>query len=166
MESRYAAEAMLGACESAVQQEGETKGVTTMATKRKAWMIKPAMKPTATVSDALKREVEPKASDLIANFLKPQHVRPPQEDDHFNYITDIGAKWNRHYFYFFSTYACPAPNALSPTFEEKFARLEYIGDAKFCLCFMRHTGEWVGIHDALSVDEAMTAIQDDPWFTP
>ena len=134
--------------------------------KRKTRQIQPAKKPQASISAALKTEVEAKANDLIAGSLKPKHVQPPRPGDHFNYITDIGAKWNRHYFYFFSTYACPAPNALSPTFEEKFARLEYIGDAKFCLCFMRHTGEWVGIHDALSVDEAMTAIQDDPWFTP
>jgi hypothetical protein len=30
-----------------------------------------------------------------------------------------------------------------------------------------YTGkEWVGIFDALSVDECMTAIQDDAWFVP
>jgi hypothetical protein len=57
--------------------------------------------------------VEAKASDLIANVLKPKHVRPPQEDERFNCIADIGTKWYRNYFYFFSTYACPDPNALS-----------------------------------------------------
>ena len=137
-----------------------------MATKRKAWMIRPAKKPTSSLPDTLKAEVEAKASDLIANVLTPKHVRPPPEDERFNYITDIGTKWYRHYFYFFSTYACPGPNALSPTFESKFARMEYIGDAKFALYFMRHNGEWVGIHDALSVDESMKAIQDDSWFVP
>ena len=69
-------------------------------------------------------------------------------------------------FYFISTYTCPGPNALSPTFESKFARMEYLGNAKFALYFMRHTGEWVGLYDALSVDESMKAIQDDPWFVP
>ncbi len=137
-----------------------------MATKRKAWMIRPAKKPTSSLPDTLKAEVEAKASDLIANVLKPKHVRPPQEDERFNYVTDIGTKWYRNYFYFVSTYACPEPNALSPTFESKFARMEFIGDAKFALYFMRHNGEWVGIHDALSVDESMKAIQDDSWFVP
>ena len=51
---------------------------------------------------------------------------------------------------------------MSPTFESKFARMEYLGNAKFALYFMRHTGEWVGLDDALSVDECMKAIQDDP----
>ena len=137
-----------------------------MAAKRKAWMIRPAKKPTSSLPDTLKAEVEAKARDLIANVLKPKHVRPPQEDERFNYITDIGTKWHRHFFYFFSTYACPGPNALSPTFESKFARMEYLGNAKFALYFMRHTDEWVGLYDALSVDDCLKAIQDDPWFVP
>jgi hypothetical protein len=110
--------------------------------------------------------LEAKAMDLIENVLKPKHALPPQKDEQFNYITDIGAKWYRNYFYFSSTYACPGPNALAPTFESKFARMEYLGDGTFALYFMRHTGEWVGIYDALSVDESMKAIQDDAWFVP
>ena len=137
-----------------------------MAAKRKAWMIRPVNKTTSSIPDTLKAEVEAKASDLIANVLNPKHVRPPHDDEEFNHITDIGTKWYRSCFYFFSTYACPDTNALSPTFESKFARMEYLGDAEFALYFMRHTGEWVGIHDGLSVDECMKAIQDDPWFEP
>jgi len=136
-----------------------------MAQRRKAWMISPATKPKSPLPDTLKAEVEAKATDLIVNVLKPKHIQPPQEQQ-FNYITDIGTKWYRHYFYFFSTYACPGPNALSPTFEAKFARMEYLGNAKFALYFMRHTGDWVGLYDALSVDECMKAIQDDQWFVP
>ena len=137
-----------------------------MAAKRKAWMISPGKSPRPSVPDSIKAEVEAKAADLIANVLKPKHIRSPQEDERFNYITDIGGKWYRDYFYFFSIYACPGPNALAPTFESKFARMEYIGAAKFALYFVRHTGEWVGIYDALSVEESMKALQDDSWFVP
>ena len=129
-------------------------------------MMRPTKKPTSSLPDTLKAEVEAKASDLIANVLKPKHVRPPKEDERFNYITDIGMKWYRNYFYFFSTYACPDPHAPSPTFESKFARMEYMGGAKVVLYFMRHNGEWVGIYDALFVDESMKAIQEDSWFVP
>ena len=121
---------------------------------------------SALVLRALKQEVNQKAGDLIENVLKPKHVLPPPKDGRFNYIIDIGAKWYRNYFYFFSTYACPGPNALSPTFESKFAKMEYLGNARFALYFMRHTGEWVGLYDALSVDESLKAIGDDPWFVP
>jgi hypothetical protein len=132
-----------------------------MARPRDPWNIRPAKK-TASVAASIKAEVEAKARDLIENVLRPKHVVSEQ----WNYITDIGAKWFRNYFYFFSIYACPSPNALSPTFESKFARMEPLGGGKFALYFMRHTGEWVGIYDGLSADECMQAIRDDPWFVP
>ena len=137
-----------------------------MAKPRKPWEIRPLKKPKTSLPDSLKADVEAKATALIENVLKPRHVLPPPKDGKFNYIIDIGAKWYRNSFYFFSTYACPGPNALSPTFESKFARMEYLGSATFALYFMRHNGEWVGLYDALSVDESLKAISDDPWFVP
>ena len=137
-----------------------------MAKKRKVWTKPAGKKSTSSLTDSLKAEVESKAADLIENVLKPKHIQPPPDNPQFNYITDIGTKWYRNDFYFISTYACPGPNAISPTFDEKFARMEYVGDGKFALSFMRHTGEWVGLYDALSVDECLKAVQDDPWFVP
>lgn len=137
-----------------------------MGKQRKAWMIRPGKSPKPSVPDSIKADVEAKATNLIENILKPMHVQKPKGDEQSNFIIDISAKWHRNYFYLVSTYACPGPNALSPTFESNFARLEYIGDAKFALYFMRHTGEWVGLYDALSVDESVQAIQDDAWFVP
>ena len=97
-----------------------------MARRRNPWEIRPQKKPKTRVPDSLKAEVEAKAAALIEKVLKPKHVEPPAKDERFNYITDIGAKWYGNSFYFFSTYACPGPNALSPTFESKFARMEYL----------------------------------------
>ena len=54
---------------------------------------------------SIKGEVETKAKDLIDNVLKPKCVLPQPVEAQFNYITDVGAKWYRNYFYFFSTYA-------------------------------------------------------------
>jgi hypothetical protein len=138
----------------------------TMPKPREPWNIRPAKK-TAPVSASLKAEVESKAKELIDKVLKPKHVVPPPAEAQFNFITDIQAKWFRNHFYFFSIYACPGPNALSPAFESKFARMEPLGEGKFALYAMRYTGkEWVGVLDALSVDECMNAIRDDPWFVP
>ena len=136
-----------------------------MAKPREPWNIRQTKK-SSSVTASAKTEVETKAKDLIDNVLKPKHVLPPPIEAQFNYITDIRAKWYRNYFYFFSIYTCPGPNALSPTFESNFARMEPLGDGKFALYFMRHTGEWVGSYDAISVDECMKAILDDPWFVP
>jgi hypothetical protein len=135
-----------------------------MAKPREPWKIRPA-KDKASVTASMKTEVETKATELIEKVLKPKHVLPPKQDEHFNYIIDIGAKWYRNNFYFFAVFACPGPNAISPSFEWKFARMEPLGGEKFALYAMRHTGkEWVGVLDALSVDECMSAIRDDPWF--
>lgn len=95
-----------------------------MARQRKAWMIRPGKSPKPSVPDSVKAELEVKAKDLIENVLKPKHLRQPNHGEQFNYVTDIGVKWYRKYFYFISIYACPGPDALSPTFESKFARME------------------------------------------
>ena len=135
-----------------------------MARPREPWNIRPAKK-RASVTASTKAEVETKARDLIDNVLKPKHVLPPPAEAQFNYITDIQAKWHGNYFYISATYACPGANALFPTFESKFARMELLGNGKFALYAMRYTGkEWIGVFDALSVDECMKAIRDDDWF--
>ncbi len=89
-----------------------------MAKPREPWNIRPAKK-RAAVTASLKAEVETKAKALIDKVLKPKHVQPPPAEAQFNYVTDIQAKWYRNYFYFVSIYACPGPNALSPTFESR-----------------------------------------------
>lgn len=135
-----------------------------MAKPREPWNIRPAKK-IAPINPSLKTEVETKARELIDKILKPKYVQPPRKDERFKEIVDIGAKWFKNYFYFIATYVCPGPDAPSPTFEQKFARLEPLRDGTFALYAMRYTGnEWVGVLDALSVDECMKAIRDDPWF--
>ena len=138
-----------------------------MAKKQpKRWVNSPPKAAKPSVPDGIKTAVEAKAKELIDTVLKPQHVKPPPKNARFNYIIDIGAKWYRNYLYFFSTYACPGPNALSPMFESKFARMEYVGNSRFNLSFMRHTGQWVELFTDMSVDECVKAIRDDPWFQP
>ena len=137
-----------------------------MAKQRKAWMFSAEKSPKASLPGTLKDEVDTKVGELIENVLKPKHIQPPTEGSQSNYITDIKIKWIGSTCYFISIYACPGPSAIAPTFEEKFARMEHIGDAKFTLSFMRHTGKWVALFTGISVDDCLKAIQDDPWFMP
>jgi hypothetical protein len=137
-----------------------------MPKSRKVWTMSPAKRLKPSVPESIKAEVASKAMQLIENVLKTKHVLPPKPDAQFNYVTDVYGKWNRGYFYFITRYASPGPNALSPTFESKFARMEYVGDGEFALSYLRHTGAWLGIYEAMSVDESLKAIQDDPWFQP
>jgi hypothetical protein len=132
----------------------------------KTWVYSPKKPPKAAVPESLRSEVERKAGELVEAVLKPKHVKRPPKNARFNYLTDLSTKWHGPYFYFTSTYACPGRNALSPTFDAKFARLEHVGSGKFNLSFMRHTGKWVELYTGLTLDECLKSIQEDPWFTP
>ncbi len=137
-----------------------------MPSPRKARSFRPGKKPKLSLPGPLKAEADTRAGDLIENVLKPMHVQPPPTGHQLNYITDITTRWLGSKLYFISVYACAGPNAISPTFETKFARMWYVGDGRFALAFMRHTGQWVELYDALAVDECLKAIRDDPWFVP
>ena len=137
-----------------------------MPKRQKRWIYSPPKQPKPKVPEDVKTDLEKKAEALIETVLKPTHVKPPPEDPRFNYIVDIYTKWYRSYFYFCAKYASPGPTAISPFFDTKFARLEYIGNGRFNLSFMRHTGKWVEIRTGLSMDECLSDIQDDPLFCP
>jgi hypothetical protein len=137
-----------------------------MAKPRKGWAFSTGKKPRVSLPGTLKDEVDTQAKELIETVLKPRHVESPPKETRFNYITDITIKWLGSTCYFISVYACPGPNAISPSFETKFAKMEYVGDSKFALSFMRHTGQWVQIYDCMTLEECLTAIKDDPWFVP
>lgn len=137
-----------------------------MTQKQKMWTWGPAKQPKSKIPENIKRDLETKANDMVESFLKPTYIKPPPKDKDFNYIIDILTKWYRSYFYFCSKYHCPSPNAISPFFEDKFARLEYIGNNCFNLAFMRHTGQWLEIHFNLSIDECLAIIKEDPNFQP
>ncbi|MFO0794251.1 MAG: hypothetical protein U0586_09300 [Candidatus Brocadiaceae bacterium] len=137
-----------------------------MLKRGKTWVFSPSKQSKLQVPDTVKANVEAKASDFIETVLKPKHVRPTSGNEHFNYIVDIYSKWHQSYFYFCAKYASPAPNAISPFFEVKFARLEYIGNERFNLAYMRHTEKWWEIYTGLSLVECLNAIRDEPHFLP
>ena len=118
------------------------------------------------VPDILKREVSVKAEALIAEDIRPTHVKPPPINPKFNYIEDIFTKWRGRYFYFMAKYASPAPNRLAPYFEVGFARLEFMGDNTFDLAYFRHTGKWWPVFSELTVDEALDLVKSEALFHP
>ncbi|NIL97983.1 MAG: hypothetical protein GTO53_09540 [Planctomycetales bacterium] len=130
----------------------------------RTWVLTPKTKPTSQVPDTLKADVERKAKKLVETLLKPKYIKPPPKSPEFNYIIDIWTKWHRHYFYFGATYASPGPTAISPTFESKFARLEFVGGRRFNLSYMRHTGRWFELFSRLTLDECLQRVGDDGYF--
>ncbi len=137
-----------------------------MVSKRKTWNTAYPKQKKPHVPDSIKASLKEKADEIIDNTLKPKHIKPPPSDNDFNYLVDIYSKWYQNYFYFCTKYNCPGPNAISPSFETKFARMEYIGNEKFNISYMRHTGQWYEIHQELSMFESIKLISEGPHFIP
>ena len=116
------------------------------------------------IPDSIKSEIKLKADTLIEQVLKPKYTQSPPEDNDFNFLVDIFSKWYREYFYFCSKYNCPSPNAMAPSFNSNFARLEYVDRDRFNLAYMRHTGKWVEIGFDLSLEECLDEIETGPHF--
>ena len=133
---------------------------------KRMWVHKPKRKSSPKVTELVKVEVKARADTLIRTVLKPKHITPPPKNSDFNYLIDIFSKWYRHYFYFCSRYNCASPQALSPSFEDKFARLEYVGPDLFNLAYKRHTGQWVEIYSGLSLEECFNEIKEGVHFIP
>ncbi len=133
---------------------------------QRTWAYSPDKDPRTKISDALKVEIERKANHLIETSLKAKYVETPPKDPKFNYVIGLSTKWHSRYFYLVATYACPMPNAISPTFEVNFARLEHTATGRFNLAYMRHTGKWHELFTGQTLEECLASIRDDPWFQP
>jgi len=134
---------------------------TRMATKKR-WMYVPPKQPKPKVPEYLKPAVKTKADDFVESFLKPHCIKEPPKDHQWNYVVDIFTKWYQRYFYFCSTWRSPHPDSISEYFEIRFARLEYAGDEKFNMAYMRYTGQWWEIFQDLTLDGCIEEIRINP----
>ncbi len=135
-----------------------------MEKKQKVLMYSQPKGPQPKIPETLKTEVTTKANEFIDSVLKPRYIKPPDDNPQFNYIVDIYSKWYHSYFYLCSKYCCPSPDALVSDFEHRFARMQYAGNNRFHLSFMRYNGEWVPLYGDQTLDECLTAIRDEDYF--
>lgn len=131
----------------------------------KMWIYSPPRPPKPKIPPGLKAEVTEKAEGLLAEW-RPEYVKPPPPAYQFNYIVELYCKWFGSCFYFCAKYACPGPAALSPFFDVRFTRLEYVGNRRFNLAFRRHTGQWVETKQELTIDQCITSIKTDAFYQP
>jgi hypothetical protein len=132
----------------------------------KVGIHKPKKKFSSKVPELIKTQIKAGADTLVEKVLKPKYIELAPKSNDFNYLVDIFTKWYGNYFYFCSRYNCPSLRALSPSFEDKFARLEYGGPDIFSLAFKRHTGQWVEIYSELSLEECLHEIEEGTYFIP
>ncbi len=134
--------------------------------KRKTWVYRPSKTLTSKVPEDIKKALKARADELIESVIKPAYLKEPPENPQFNYLVDIYSKWYRHYFYFCTTYHCSGEHAISPSFEAKFARMEYLSNGHYNLSYMRHTGQWWQLYHDISMDDALYHIAEGHDFFP
>jgi hypothetical protein len=140
-----------------------------MAKKKKrpkaVWTWAPDRRIKPKVPEDLKAEVQAKADELVERVLKPHYIKPPPKNRDWNYPIDIWTKWHKSFFYFSSTWASPGPNRIAPSFEVRFARLEYVGDRRFNLAYFRHTGQWWQTETGLTLGKCLKLIEEGGPYT-
>ncbi|MEJ6079784.1 hypothetical protein MT391_14765 [Vibrio sp. 1-Bac 57] len=126
------------------------------------WMasVTKPVKVTSLIKSALDKEAE----KLIDKILKPRSVKVPLPESSSNYLVDIYTKWHGNSFYFCSKHNSPGKNAISPSFEIKFAKMVHVGDGKFNLSYMRYNDKWLELHRNLTLQECLHAIEHEPYF--
>ena len=125
---------------------------------RKTWRYNPK-KPKEKkpeVPDELMRYIKGKADAIIERVFKPEYLSPVSDEEEVNQLVDIFTKWHRNSFYFCVKYKCP-PNVNRTFFENKFVKLEYLGDDEFQYSFMRHTGKWYPT-SVMTADECLKRV--------
>ena len=137
-----------------------------MAINRRTWAPTSPKQKKSQVPESIKRSLSKKADELIKEVLNPKHIKPPPTDNDFNYLVEMYSRWRQNYFYFCAKYNCPGPNSISPSFETKFARMEYVGNERFNLSYMRHTEQWFEIYQRISMEECLRIIAEEPDFIP
>ena len=112
-----------------------------------------------------KSDIELKMKPFIKK-LKEENIIPIPEPHDRNHLIDIYGKWKASFYYIYLTYKCPEEGYRVDKFDTGLARLRYVGKEKFDISYFRHTGKWEDLpfYKNLSLEEAITAIQEGDWF--
>ena len=102
---------------------------------------------------------------LIADVLLPRYL-PEIKPTEFNYPVAIYGKWHGNKYRFITRYRSDRDDAIEPEFEAPFARIDFVARDRFDLSYHRHTGEWLCLYQAITLDEALRVIGEGMHFQP
>jgi hypothetical protein len=133
-----------------------------MKKKSSAWGYAPAK---STFTAAKKELYLAKLETFLETEVGPKIKPAPQDNPHhFNYMTGVSARAKSKFLYITAQWASPHPKAIAPTFETSEFRLEFVGNDRFAVAYMRHTEKFFTISTDLSFDQALECIRELPHF--
>ncbi len=105
---------------------------------------------------------------LIAEKLKPKFL-PEIKPMQFNYPVDISGKWRGTKYSFITRYRSGFSDNAGEEFDSGFARLDHApggSELRFNVMYHRYTGEWLPLYYAVTLEEALQAIETDSMLSP
>jgi hypothetical protein len=106
---------------------------------------------------------------FIEEVLKPRFL-PEIRPTPFNYPIDIFGKWYGNKYRFMQRYRSGFPDNLGEEFTSAFTRLDHVGasvrEMRFNLMWRRHTGQWLCLYRAVTLEEALQLIETEPLLQP
>lgn len=128
--------------------------------KHKKVLVSTTEKKTMSEGDkaSLTLLFEPLINSYKTKFIK---TNPNKEN---NYVSDFYTKFYRGFFYLCAKYKAEYENRILDEFEEKFARLEFVGTNKYNLAYFRHTGQWWTVEANATPIFCFETIKDNPLF--
>lgn len=116
-----------------------------------------------------KAEIAATCDRFIAEVLKPRCL-PAIRPTAFNYPIDIFGKWRGSKYSFITRFRSGFPDNLGEEFDAAFTRLDHLeeetDEIRFDVMWMRHTGKWWRLYDAVTLDEALRLIDADGLLWP
>jgi hypothetical protein len=125
--------------------------------KQRVWMR------VRILSKQEKAAVAAACDRFIVAVLKPRFL-PEIRPTPFNYPIDIFGKWRGNKYSFIQRYRSGFSDNLGEEFSSAFARHVEGGteEVRFNVMWRRHTGQWLCLHRAMTLDQAFQLIEAEP----
>ncbi len=119
--------------------------------------------PTLPAAD--KAAITAACQTFIDSVLKPRFL-PVVTPTQFNYPIEIRGKWHGSKYRFLQRYRFGFADNLGEEFDAPIARIDGIGRDRFDVQWYRHTGQWFGVHQGLSLEAILNAIETAAFLHP
>lgn len=134
-----------------------------MARRKTKWVRVRSLSPDekATITATCER--------FVAEVLKPRFL-PEIRRTEFNYPVDISGRWRGSKYRFITGYRSGHPDNEGEEFDAAFTRLDHVEECltetRFDVMWHRHTGLWLRLHAAVTLDETLRLIETEGLLQP
>ncbi|MBL0319342.1 MAG: hypothetical protein IPP74_08660 [Alphaproteobacteria bacterium] len=132
--------------------------------RKRQWVRVPPKPAKQKVSPEFMRMVDKAVTTCIETTLKPRYFSEKPFDE-ARRLVNIYAKWHQqHFVHFLAEFHDTRPNVIQEHYSDPFARMAYMGDERFNLAYMRHTGQWWDKYQNIPLKDCLDAIKNDDFF--